>query len=698
MKKNRHLIFGFTMVEIMVSTVILSLALTAAISGWLYVFRGEKMNSVQNELDMDVRKAMERIRADLRLSSIDKMYYYPAGPGPYTAISMPLARDDNGDGLLELDSGGKIIWDKTVIYHVWAGTPNQLRKTTFDPRNTNRTPAEMQAQIDSVVTVGNGTAAYDSSTATTMPVFQNLFNWDIYGKGAQYDAYRPMLNRDSDVVFGSALLTPGSHSVTFRVVGKNAASTGYKIGVDSVVMSPCGIPREAEAQTVSANVGATAVGEYMGGSWDGCYQMSFPATATGQYFTMTMENDRWEETNFRGDGSICDDTRVDFEETYSPKTFVVRCIPPTTNWYASTQTLDTTPDDTVGDELRGAAVRVLLRGANMLEGNGIKNSGLFHCLWLRSSSAKDLHVKGAYIAECASDSNYSPNAKSTGMQLFYGGAGDFTIPNGASSPYLTLGAGSTLYIEREKSYVVSFLVASNADTFGSLRWFQNPVNPSNPTPPGCYMIPGSANPDLTATRAMDWSSNTNVVIDPFLYGVEHVHCLAASNGTWTSQIVDTHLTAPTYTTLTWNDVKPSGTTLKMKLRTGNLEDMSDATAWSNLTAMTAGGAINPASKRFVQVQTEMWSDSTFYYVPSLKDFTVKWDGLARVVDIGGTISQSASNGVFEILLDGSNIIKRGVTIDLTIFQWVRGFSPGPVGSNILTSTVSAEVEPRNTGK
>ena len=685
------------MVEMMVSVAILSLALTAAMSGWLYVFRGEKMNTVQNELDMDVRKAMERIRSDIRLSSIDRIYYYPAGVGPYTAISMPLARDDNADGLLELDSSGKIIWDTTVIYHVWAGTPNELRKTTFDPRNTNRTPAELQAQINSVVTTGNGSATYDSSTATTMPIFQNLFNWEIYGKGAQYDGYRPDLTRDENVVFGSALLTPGSHSLTFKVVGKNAAATGYKVGIDSLVMSPCGVPREAEAQTVSASLGATPVGEFMGGSWDGCYQMSFPATSTGQYVTLSMENDRWEETNFRGDGSLCDDTRVDFETTYSPKTYVARCIPPTTNWYASDQTLDEEPDSSLGDELRGAAVRVLLRGADMLEGNGIKNSGLFHCLWIRASSVKPLHIMDAYIATSASESNYTPDATSTGIQLKYGGNANYTIAKDGFA-YLEPPSGSPIYIEREKSYVVSFLVADDSANCGAARWFQNAVNPSNPTPPGCYMIPGTNTPDIAAMRAANWSGNTNVIESPYLFGVEHVHCLAASNGTWTSQIVDTHITAPTYTTLTWNENKPSGTTLKMRLRTGSDAEMTDAAPWTNITAMLSGGAINPASRRFVQVQAEMGSDSTRNYVASLKDFTVKWNGESRVADIGGTIMQSKSNGVFEILLDGSNIIKRGVTIDLTIFQWVRGFSPGPVGSNILTSTVSAEVEPRNTGK
>lgn len=682
------------MVEIMVAATILSLALAAAISGWLYVFRGERMNSVQNELDMDVRKAMERIRADLRLSAIDQMYYYPAGPGPYTAISLPLARDDDGNNLIERDGNGKIIWDQTVIYHVWSGTPNELRKTTFDPRNTSRTPAEMQAQIDSVVEKGDGSSTYDSSTATTIPIFQNLFDWKIYAKGAQHDSYLPQVSRDINVVFGSALLASGSHSLTFKVVGKNAASTGYGIGIDNLVMSPCGVPREAEAQTVSANVGATAAAEYMaGGSWDGNYQMSFPATSTGQYFTLSMENDRWEETNFKTTGAQCGSNAcVSFDETYTPKDYVVRCIPQSTNWYATDQTLSLTNANTYYDHLRARAMRVLLRGANMMDGNGIKNSGQFRCVKIRAASNKDLHIVGAYIGTCASETNYTCDAESSTNQLFYNGAGDFIVPKNTG---VELTSSVPPYINRDMSYLVSFLVADEADKADSGRWWQYAVSPSNPLPPGCYYIEAA---DTNVIRAANWSSMGNVSTSQYLYAIESMSCLAESNSTWTSQIVDTHIDAPTYTALTWNEDKPSGTALTMKLRTGNSNDMSDATDWTAITAMTGGGAINPASKRYVQVQAEMWSDSVRLHVPSLKDFTVKWDGETSVADIGGTITQSPSNGVFEILLDGSNIIKRGVTIDLTIFQYVRGFSPGPSGSNMLTSTVSAEVEPRNTGK
>ena len=133
-----------------------------------------------------------------------------------------------------------------------------------------------------------------------------------------------------------------------------------------------------------------------------------------------MENDRWEETNFKAIGSQCDDTRVDFDQSYNPKDYVVRCVPPTTNWYASDQTLNDNADDTYSGFLKGAAVRVLLRGADMMEGNGIKNSGPFDRVCFCAPKVFfNLHIKAAYIAECASESNYTPNAASTGVQLFF---------------------------------------------------------------------------------------------------------------------------------------------------------------------------------------------------------------------------------------------------------------------------------------
>jgi hypothetical protein len=85
--------------EMLIAALLMMFALTAVSIGFLFMYRGERLVSVQNKLDIDVRRSLERVRIDLRLSSLDKVFYYPMGPGPYTAISLPLAHDDNGDGL-----------------------------------------------------------------------------------------------------------------------------------------------------------------------------------------------------------------------------------------------------------------------------------------------------------------------------------------------------------------------------------------------------------------------------------------------------------------------------------------------------------------------------------------------------------------------------------------------------------------------
>ena len=144
---------GYSAVEMVIALAITTLVVASATSGWLYCVRGERMNSTQTELDIAVRNSMENLKHDLRLSSLDKMFFYPPGPGPYPAISFPMAADTNNDGLVEMDATGtNILWASTVIYHVWTGTPNELRKTVFYPRDNTLTPAQCQAQLGSVVT------------------------------------------------------------------------------------------------------------------------------------------------------------------------------------------------------------------------------------------------------------------------------------------------------------------------------------------------------------------------------------------------------------------------------------------------------------------------------------------------------------------------------------------------------------------
>jgi len=368
---------GFTLVELGTAASITVIAVTIAMAALVYGLRAAGQSQVQNELDIDVQKSMERLKHGIRLSSLDKMFFYPTGAGPYSAISFPMARDDDGDQVIEVDGDGYIIWDETLVYHVWLSAPHQLRLTTFDPRDDSLTDAQRQVQINSVAVNGTGNLTHNGVNASTRVVFENLFAWTIIPRGSTYDGYASVLSRDMNVILGSCVLDNGSHTFTFTVNGKNPNSTGHQIGIDSLVVSPCYGVREAEAQLPATDYsGAVPVSQYMaGGSWNGNYQLLFPATAAGQYFTLTMENDRWEETNFRATGETHEDTTVSFDQSGSPYDFVTHLRGLVTNWYARQQTGDTNSATASDDLLRDCAVRVLLRGEEMINGNWIECNG-----------------------------------------------------------------------------------------------------------------------------------------------------------------------------------------------------------------------------------------------------------------------------------------------------------------------------------
>ena len=692
---------GFTLTEMSVATLVFTISTAMALSGFTYVLRAGQQRQIQNELDIDVQKAMERIRHDLRLSSLNEAFFYPAGAGPYTAISFPMARDDDGDGAVEVDENGEVIWDRTLVYHVWQGDPTQLRLTVFDPRDNTLTDVQRQAQIDSVVANGNGSAAPNGAHAQTRVVFENLFTWTISPEGATYDAYASALSRDVGVVLGSVPLDTGSHVFRFDVIGKNSQSSGYKVGADNFFVSPSYGAREGEAQLpVTQQSGAAAVAELMsGGSWDGNYQLSFPATGAGQYFTLTMNNDRWEETNFRQTGSIKDNVQVLFDSGLTPNDFVVALEGYGYNWNVTDQTADPVGGSSGYDQLRGCAVRLLMRGEEMAYGNWIPYDGGNVIALFRGSSVPGhpeyrFTIREVHIAECADHETPTPDVvASTDKKLrFWNGsawADGMTIENG-SSAWAYYPATGSFPIEKEKSYIVSFLVADVADQGTCHRW----ADRRDATTPSAYIIPRTNAPTAADLVDATWSDRADIITSTNLFSFQYLYTSLPTNGFFESGPFDTQLAAPAFSSMSWNAQVPSGCSLKMKVRTDDHDDMSGATAWSNVTAMTSGGAISPGSKRYVQFRAEMTPDSTFWgsASPKLKDVTIQWTGEKRMVDVGGTFTKGPNYGIFKLSVDG-NPIKTGVTIDLEIFKDTRGF----VGTKRMTSSLVSEVRPRNTG-
>lgn len=675
---------GFTLAELMVSLLITVFVVSASVAGYIYVLQGERLNSTQAGLDVDVRTAINRLRHDLRLSAIDKILFYPAGPGPYSAVSFPMTTPPAG-GLVNHGTNGLIQWDKTVVYHVWSGQPNQLRITTFSPRNNSLTDAQRQAQLNSVVTTGDGSQTYDSGTASTRVLFDNLVQWSIYPQLAIFDGYSSNTERAVNYALGSIALSPGSHLFKFTCIGKNALSSGYAMGLDTLVMSPNGLEREAESQTVAAG---SATPTYMAnGGWSGNYRLLNSSSATGQYFTLSMENDRWEETNFRGSGSAPVGTAVTFDTSLNPNDFIVSLEGPGFTWQASDQTKDSSGSSTASGDLRGCAVRVLLRGRDMPFGNNIQMNGSMNYVCFMASANASLNISKAYISECSQTDTYSVDAAPTNsVQLFFNGSSDScSIPAGntiwawASTPY---------QIDKAKSYLVSFLVSRPASRSDAYYWQE-----ANTGAPGAWILPSSLNPDAGMTSAANWSS-LNPVQTNLLFGVYGMYTTCPTNGTFTSQVVDTHQTSPTYSDISWNASKPFGTYVGLRVRTGNQPDLSDATDWTNVTALTSSGSISPGSGRYVQFQATLRPDSGTWNTPKLKDVTIRWAGVQQVVDVGGTFSKGPDHGIWQLTVDGNPLVK-GCNMDLTIYKDVPVINGS---TRRITSTVSMEIYPRNSGK
>ena len=695
---------GFSLTEMVIAFAITTVVVAAAATGWVFFVRGETMNSTQTELDINVRNAMENLKHDLRLSTLDSIYYYPAGPGPYTAISFPMASDTNNDGLVEKAAGGSnVLWTSTVIYHVWKGSPNELRKTVFSPRDNSLTAAQCQAQLNSVVSNGDGTHTYGAGNSTTRALFKNLFTWNIWGSGAIYDGYSANKERDPNVSFGSVYLGPGSHEVKFKVVGKNAASSGFNVGIDTLTATACGVEREGESQTVSNQSGASAGADYQAtGSWSGNYQLLFQATASNNYFSLSIDNDRWEETNFRGQGALCTRTIVGFDPSLSPSDYILQLAgspgypwspsgrmsaPDCFAWTAENQTGSSS--QTMNDNsLTNCVVRVLLRGNDQSENNGnLRFSGSYPYVYFAASPSQPLQILAAYIAEAATATNYTQNAASAGTPLyFYGDTGRDIQPG----QVVYANPSGLFHMDQDKSYLVTMLIGSSGNP---LIWPE-----THSGAPGSYIIPASASPTAADAQAADWSSKSTYPSSN-LYGVYAVYCNYPSNGLYTSQIFDTKIDTPIYSTVSWNGIYPYGTSIKMKVRTGAQADLSDAQPWTNISEFASSPAtITCGNYRYVQFQAILNPDlATFYkgsHSPKLKDVTIKWAGATRVVDVGATMTKGPDYGICEVSVDG-NPLTKGLRIDLTIFKEITGWGST---NKMITSSMTAEISPRNTGK
>ena len=64
---------GFTLVEVIASIPIFSAAMALAMGGLMFMLKNVAQADAQDELDMEVQQTMERLKHDIRLSSLDEL-------------------------------------------------------------------------------------------------------------------------------------------------------------------------------------------------------------------------------------------------------------------------------------------------------------------------------------------------------------------------------------------------------------------------------------------------------------------------------------------------------------------------------------------------------------------------------------------------------------------------------------------------
>ena len=689
---------GFTLVEVMASLTIFVLAFSLAMSGYIFLSKKSQQRNTQNELNNDAQRAIERLKVDMRLSSMNQIFYYPKGDPPYTAVSFPIAYDSDGDGVIERDSNGMIIWDDTIIYHIRLGTPDELIRTVLSSLNNSLSDTQRQLQLDKVVADGNGDSAVAAGeTSDSTVIFRNLLNWSLTPRIGSFVCYAPTTKQET-INMGYVLLEPGDHTFQFTVEQRSPSSTDDLLGIDSLTISPSYLPREAEdCLPATQSIGATPVANY-NSSYSGKSLLSFDGKV-GDSFTLTMDNDRWEDTNFGGRYSIQSNTVINTHyDSVTPPISADNVIELDGNkmaWEAAEQSGDYSGSGT-GTNFSGYVVRVMLKGSSLpVGGSHIMGSGAKTKFTFASSPSTYLKVNNIYFGESISsnsqDMAYDP---STIQPVLFNEGG--TNKNSVTVPAddTRISVGMDVPIDPDKNYILSYSV-SDGDP---MIW-----NDVNTTLPAATQV-ALAYPGYSASQMALMSTNWNtlptaVVIAPkVVLGLESVFVTYAESGTYTSDIIDTKIDSPTYQYFMWDSDIPGNTELAFKVRTGNNPGLLDAPSFDTLSPTVAplessSFAIS-GSGRYVQYQALLdATDEKGQITPRLRNTTITWTGERRMMEISGVFSKGPNYGNFSLSIDGEGL-QSALMVDLEIYKDISGVKDT---TQRISSEVQVALTPRNSG-
>ncbi|MFH1305881.1 MAG: prepilin-type N-terminal cleavage/methylation domain-containing protein [Candidatus Omnitrophota bacterium] len=637
---------GFTLTEIMFVVMVSVVIIGSVTSAWVFIYKTWVEKSDETQLRVDLMKALEIIKRDIRRSSLRYMSFYPEGETTYSAISMPLADTDAG-GFLKLNADEEIEWDKTVIYHVLSGENGTatLRRTVYDPRDNDLTDAERYKQLENTVARGEGTRG----STTDKNFLRNLETFTVDPLALLFDFYDESETpvKVDRITFGEARLSAGDHTIRFEIDGKNPASSGYGIGIDNIIITPCGSWREAEYYNSSfASAGSLTVA---GGTakrvydpvWENNNYLEFQAGGIGAYAEFKDYYDLWRESSFNS--ATLDNTTKAGEEVHVeldvPQDGVeAREIA----WSAGAETGDAEPD---GRDGTLPTCPIVIR--TIVENGFIIDDAELIRVKFRSSSENPLKISAAYIMrrkrreDTDGLTNQSPSGKDISeyhwhQQLFFKDSYDMKTPTGAEDllEEVYIPANSEVWSEwtafplvqkdrsnRDVDYMISVYIPELKDVeFPSefqkfrdsqpdSRYWQGERDLS------FYVKDDDIDSDahgIEIAGTPSWSTKLGIKRkgrdywgDDRIFIVEEIDTWKKT-GTVESQIFDTARASPAYDKIKWSQDRPTGTQIRLKARSSADADMDGTRDWEHISGRTSNPhSLSIGNQRYVQFLAEL---------------------------------------------------------------------------------------------
>lgn len=752
MKNKQHLkTSGFTIIELTMSVGILALVVGMAMSSWVSFMQKTNRINAQAALDMESRRIIEHFRSEMSKTSRDSIIFYPRNQAPYQAVSFALPADQDGDGLVDMNPAtSNILWRQTIVYHIFNqnSKPPQMRRTQFVNRNQAATFDERYNQVDQVVVAGQGTeACLQGETASMKVMFENLFTGRLWHAEARFDGYAPTANTKERVNFGVTPIQAGPQQITFTVVDKNPLSTGRKIGLDRLMVSTSGWPIETELLADAASIPKVYAGAGLASAG---YGLLTATSANGQQVSLTLNNDAIEECLFIGEARnvLFSNTVVRLDENYKPSGFDSgvlcskldgQCL---NSWSAAEQASSTGISPWQPSTNYSTVIRIpvlsdsVLNAAGEPNEYGIRKEGfnpVFRLVKSKNNGRVTINHASFVIippSELPDNSAMAPIIGSSPdiipLQCWQNGSlttWENALPTTSAqasqlvefqSPRrdIQIQTGSTLMLQ----LVISVTPGTTIPNW--VEWLS--MNRTT-LPAGCWIKHASSLAEITnLLKAPTWVGSS-----PFPAG--HIPFLRSvvvnfpDAGDYISHVFNTTDMDGKQKNMTWESLMPAGGggTLRLYARSGNSlsangYNIEDAPSWDTISPLSStppSGGIAIGTGQYVQFRAQfesqishlppdsgtITSSPTGPYrndTPRLRWVRYTWPGEKKYVDVGGELLQGPDCGIFTVKVNGQELV-RGVTMEIEIFKDIRGVGGKPLR---ITSAISAEVDPRNSGK